>query len=114
MLLKAAGWHVCDAAAANIHATRGVAIREFPLKSGHGFADYLLYVDGKAVEVNMAKKEGVTLAASKFSPTITPRASPQDCRTVANNCCLTTIHRNQNMLHQRPRISNDTNQPSKD
>ncbi|MES2366202.1 MAG: hypothetical protein V4563_09950 [Pseudomonadota bacterium] len=48
-LLSAAGWHVCDAAAASIHAARGVAIREFPLKSGHGFADYLLYVDGKAV-----------------------------------------------------------------
>jgi len=38
-LLEAAGWHVCDAKAANIHAGRGVAIREFPLKTGHGFAD---------------------------------------------------------------------------
>jgi type I restriction enzyme R subunit len=31
VLLEAAGWHVCDASAANIHAARGVAIREFPL-----------------------------------------------------------------------------------
>jgi type I restriction enzyme, R subunit len=30
-LLRAAGWHVCDASAANIRAARGVAIREFPL-----------------------------------------------------------------------------------
>jgi hypothetical protein len=30
----------------NLDAARGVAIREFPLRSGHGFADYLLYVDG--------------------------------------------------------------------
>jgi len=37
-----------------------VAIREFPLP-GYGFADYLLYVDGKAVGVIEAKKEGVTL-----------------------------------------------------
>jgi type I restriction enzyme R subunit len=59
-LLTAAGWHVCDASAANIHAARGVAIREFPLP-GHGFADYLLYVDGKAAGVIEAKKEGVTL-----------------------------------------------------
>jgi type I restriction enzyme R subunit len=59
-LLEAAGWHVCDADAANIHASRGVAIREFPLP-GHGFADYLLYVDGKAAGVIEAKKEGVTL-----------------------------------------------------
>jgi type I restriction enzyme R subunit len=43
-LLIQAGWAVCDPAQANIHAARGVAIREFPLKSGHGFADYLLYV----------------------------------------------------------------------
>ncbi len=38
VLLEAAGWHVCDAAAANIHAVRGVAMREFPLP-GYGFAD---------------------------------------------------------------------------
>lgn len=60
-LLAQAGWHVCDADAANIHAARGVAIREFPLP-GHGFADYLLYVDGKAAGVIEAKKEGVTLS----------------------------------------------------
>ncbi len=60
MLLAAAGWHVCDAFAANIHAACGVAIRRFPLP-GYGFADYLLYVDGKAAGVIEAKKEGVTL-----------------------------------------------------
>jgi type I restriction enzyme R subunit len=60
-LLIAAGWHICDASKANIHAARGVAIREFPLKSGYGFADYLLYVDGKAAGVIEAKKEGITL-----------------------------------------------------
>lgn len=60
-LLEQAGWSVCDAARAGIHAARGVAIREFPLKSGHGFADYLFYVDGKAAGVMEAKKEGVTL-----------------------------------------------------
>ncbi len=60
-LLAAAGWHVCDADQANIHAARGVAIREFPLP-GFGFADYLIYVDGKAAGVIEAKKEGVTLS----------------------------------------------------
>ncbi len=60
-LLAQAGWLVCDPARANIRAARGVAIREFPLKSGHGFADYLLYVDGKAAGVIEAKKEGATL-----------------------------------------------------
>jgi type I restriction enzyme R subunit len=60
-LLTQAGWHVCDMAHANIHAARGVALREFPLNTGYGFADYLLYIDGKAAGVIEAKKEGSTL-----------------------------------------------------
>ena len=60
-LLFAAGWHVCHMADANIHAARGVALREFPLNTGYGFADYLLYIDGKAAGVIEAKKEGATL-----------------------------------------------------
>ena len=54
-LLVQAGWRVCDADQTNITAHRGVAIREFPLP-GHGFADYLLYVDGRAAGVIEAKK----------------------------------------------------------
>ena len=65
-LLTAAGWHVCDVANANLRAgdgvVKGVAIREFPLNAGHGFADYLLYVNGKACGVIEAKKEGATLS----------------------------------------------------
>ena len=60
-LLLAAGWHICDMAQANIHAAPGVALREFPLNTGHGVADYLLYVNGKACGVIEAKKEGVPL-----------------------------------------------------
>ncbi|WP_310451375.1 type I restriction endonuclease [Sulfuritalea sp.] len=65
-LLRAAGWRVCDLAEANIHAARGVALREFPLESGFGFADYLLYVDGKAAGVIEAKKQGATLSGVEF------------------------------------------------
>lgn len=43
--LRQAGWEVLDRASANIDAGQGVAVREFPLKSGYGFADYLLYVE---------------------------------------------------------------------
>lgn len=60
-LLQAAGWSVQDVALANLHAARGVALREFPLNPGHGLADYLLYVDGKACGVVEAKKQGSTL-----------------------------------------------------
>ena len=59
--LDAAGWQVQDATAANLRAGRGIAIREFKLNSSHGYADYLLYVDGEAVGVIEAKKEGDTL-----------------------------------------------------
>ncbi|MBZ4401595.1 DEAD/DEAH box helicase family protein [Myxococcus sp. AS-1-15] len=36
-----------------------VAVREFKLEKGHGFADYLLFVDGRAVGVCEAKPAGV-------------------------------------------------------
>src|ERR1041385_89386 len=61
--LTQAGWVVQDADKADLHASRGVAIREFPLARGHGKADYLLYVDRKAVGAVEAKKQGTTLTA---------------------------------------------------
>ncbi|OEU45316.1 MAG: hypothetical protein BBJ60_08070 [Desulfobacterales bacterium S7086C20] len=60
-MLDQSGWDVQDLRAANIHAKKGVVIREFPLNQGHGFADYLLYVDGQAAGVIEAKKIGSTL-----------------------------------------------------
>ena len=60
-LLAAAGWAVQDFKVADIHAARGVALREFALNAGFGFADYLLYIDGKAAGVIEAKREGATL-----------------------------------------------------
>jgi type I restriction enzyme R subunit len=41
-LLTAAGWLIQNRNEVNIEASRGVAIREFQLAPGHGFADYLL------------------------------------------------------------------------
>ena len=60
-LLEAAGWLVQSRDQSNLGAGRGVAIREFPLGTGYGEADYLLFVDGMAVGVIEAKKEGSTL-----------------------------------------------------
>ena len=59
-MLQAAGWVVQDREELNLGASRGVAVREFPLKSGE--ADYLLFVDRQAVGVVEAKKEGTTLS----------------------------------------------------
>lgn len=64
--LRAAGWSVQDSAQANLQAARGVALRNFPLKSGHGFADYLVYVDGKAAGIIEAKREGTTLTGAEL------------------------------------------------
>jgi hypothetical protein len=60
-MLGLAGWTIQDSKEVNIHAKFGVAIRNFPLKSGHGFADYILYVNQKAAGVIEAKKVGSTL-----------------------------------------------------
>src|SRR6266705_6804488 len=60
-MLAAAGWVVQDYARVNLSAARGVAVREFVLRSPPGRADYLLFVDGEAVGVAEAKKEGETL-----------------------------------------------------
>jgi type I restriction enzyme R subunit len=59
--LAAAGWSVQNLSQANLHASQGVALREFPLNPGHGLADYLLYVDGKACGVVEAKRQGTPL-----------------------------------------------------
>lgn len=62
-LLSATGWSVQPRDKVDLTAAQGVAICEYPLKKGHGFADYLLYVDGAAVGVIEAKKAGVPLTA---------------------------------------------------
>ena len=59
-LLAASGWTVQDRASLNLYASRGVAVREYPV--ANGFADYMLFVDRKAIGVVEAKKVGTTLS----------------------------------------------------
>ncbi len=77
-MLVNAGWVVQDYKQANIHAGRGVVLRNFPLASGHGFADYLLYIDGKAAGVVEAKKEGVTLTGVEIQSAKYSKGLPQE------------------------------------
>jgi type I restriction enzyme, R subunit len=65
-MLDAAGWAVQDARGVNLAASRGVAVREFVLKSPHGRADYLLFLEGRAVGIVEAKKEGETLTGVEW------------------------------------------------
>jgi len=57
--LTAAGWVVQSYRDMNLGAGLGLAVTEFP--GAHGPADYLLYVDGKAIGVVEAKPVGHTL-----------------------------------------------------
>ena len=79
--LVAAGWLIQDRAELNLTAGRGVAVREFPMASGHGFADYMLFVGGKAVGVLEAKPAGypltsVELQADKYATGIPAGLNP--------------------------------------
>ena len=76
-LLEQAGWQVQNVDQTNLHVARGIAIREFPL-SGYGFADYLLYLNGQAVGVIEAKKEGTTLSGVETQSETYTKGLPDD------------------------------------
>ena len=80
-LLAEAGWIVQDKRATNLSAGRGVAVGEFPLKSGHGEADYLLFVDSAPVGVVEAKKEGETLTGVELQTTKYGEGIPDNLTT---------------------------------
>src|SRR5258706_3053612 len=56
--LIASGWIVQDRDDLDLTAGRGIAVREFRMKPGFGFADYLLYLDRRAIGAVEAKAEG--------------------------------------------------------
>lgn len=56
--LEAAGWVIQDRGDLDLTAGRGIAVREFSMKAGFGHADYLLYLDRKAIGAVEAKAEG--------------------------------------------------------
>lgn len=60
-LLEAAGWVLQSRDEFNRNAALGVAVREFPLKTGP--CDYLLFIEGKAAGVIEAKKAGTPLSS---------------------------------------------------
>ena len=58
--LLACGWAIQDYKALDLSVSRGIALREVPLKGGQ--CDYLLLVDRKPVGIVEAKPEGTTLS----------------------------------------------------
>ena len=59
-LLEKAGWNVQDYKSINLGASPGIVVRDFPLNAEE--ADYLLFLDRKAVGAIEAKREGTTLS----------------------------------------------------
>ncbi|MDT0351118.1 hypothetical protein [Pseudonocardia charpentierae] len=57
----------------NLFGGQGVAVRKVIMKRGHGRADYLLYVDRRAVDVIEAKPEGVPLTGVEWAQSV-PRS----------------------------------------
>ena len=79
--LAAAGWVVQDHRDMDIHASVGVAVREYPLKwkeageAKSGSADYLLYADGRSIGVVEAKPAGHTLQGHPPVPEVHRRTA---------------------------------------
>src|SRR6266550_1700324 len=65
-LLAQSGWLVQDREEMNRTAGDGVAVREFKLEKGHGYVDYLLFIDGSGVGVVEAKPAGYSLTSVEF------------------------------------------------
>ncbi len=77
--LAEAGWIVQNRDQMNLAAGPGVAVREFRMALGHGFADYMLFVGGEPAGVLESKPVGYTLPSvelqvpsswSGFSPNV--------------------------------------------
>jgi len=79
--LAEAGWLVQDFNSIHLQSGKGVAVREYPMKSGHGFADYLLFFGLVAIGVIEAKKVGSTLTGVEPQTKKYSEGLPDDLRT---------------------------------
>jgi type I restriction enzyme R subunit len=59
--LSEAGWTLQDRDDMNLAAADAIAVREFKLDRGHGYVDYMLFLDGHPVGVCEAKPAGTAL-----------------------------------------------------
>lgn len=77
------GWVIQDKRDLNLFASQGIAVREVVMKSGHGRADYLLYVDRRVVGVIEAKPQGRTLSGVEWQSAMYAEGLPPDVRLKA-------------------------------
>jgi type I restriction enzyme, R subunit len=77
-MLGEAGWIVQNMREMNLGAGLGVAVREVPLEAGHGRADYVLFVDRRAVGVIEAKPAGTPLVGVEWQSDKYVKGFPQN------------------------------------
>lgn len=80
--LEKAGWTTQHFKAANVFGSKGVAVEFFPMGWGVGEADYVLFVNGEAVGIVEAKKEGETLVGKEPQSAKYAKGFPKDFRSV--------------------------------
>ena len=78
--LAAAGWVVQDTRKLNLSAAQGVARREAIMATGHGRADYLLYLDKRVVGVIEAKPVGTPLSGVEWQSAMYATGLPAEVR----------------------------------
>jgi type I restriction enzyme R subunit len=78
--LAAAGWVVQDTRNLNLSAAQGVARREAIMATGHGRADYLLYLDRRVVGVIEAKPVGTPLSGVEWQSAMYATGLPAEVR----------------------------------
>jgi type I restriction enzyme R subunit len=81
--LSDSGWFVQSRSGLNLFAGPGVAVRETIMAPGHGRADYLLYVDQRAVGVTEAKPEGTPLSGVEWQSAMYAEGLPPEVRLKA-------------------------------
>ena len=83
--LAESGWIVQSRDDVNLAAGPGIMVREFALTGSHGYADYMIFVDGKSVDVLEANLQGneadthsrLTSIVHKFVPVGSRSRSPE-------------------------------------
>lgn len=78
--LEKAGWEIQNYKNANVHSSRGVAVEFF--KIGKEESDYVLFVNGIAVGIIEAKKEGITLIGKEVQSNRYAKEFPKEFRNI--------------------------------
>ena len=85
--LVTCGWAVQSRVEMNLYAAQGVAVREFIMAPGHGRADYLLFVDGKAVGGSTRLSVGDGLVLVRHAESSTTRHSEEAGAADSSRSC---------------------------